>query len=254
MFCVTGCGANIVGATVTVKSGATVIGTCTTVAGGCCTIAIPSAATYTVVVTAPGWTTNTANRSLTCGGTTTITLGSPPAGTICCGSCPIPTTLTLTDSNTTISLVYNAGVLKWLGSYTITNQNTITLTNIGGANCTCVLNTPGTARVCYNMSCVSNLLTLVLEWEVTNAAAGAANCSPPGGFTLLDIANDSGGCDAGLGGAICPSTVGGGGVATVTSTAAGGLSPTTCVPFSLTTSGLSGGGLNPTSGTVTVTA
>ncbi len=254
IICVTGCGANIVGATVTIKSGATVIGTCTTVAGGCCTITIPSAGTYTVVVSAAGWTTNTSSHSLTCGGTTTISMGNPPAGTICCGPCPIPTTLTLTDSNTTISFVYNVGAAKWVGSYTISTQPTITLTNIFGLSCTCVLNSPGTARVCYSMQCISNLLTITLEWEITNALAGASNCSPPGGYTLLDVANDSGGCDAGLGGAICPSTVGGGGVAQVTSVSVGGLSPTTCVPFSLTTSGLSGGTLNPTGGTVSMSA
>lgn len=248
-ICVTGCGGNLAGVTVTIKSGVTIIDSGTTTAGGCVTLTIPSAGSYTVVVSG-GFTNNTSTHTLSCGGSTTIGLGSPPAGSICCGTCPVPLTLTLTDSLSGCTLTYNAGIAKWTGSYTF-SATTITLTNVFGLNCTCVLNTPGTSRVCYNLACVSNKLVLTLNWLITDSVAGAANCSPPGAFTLLDIAaGPDVNCNSGLAGSICPSYLG---VAQAVLKATPGTNPTTCTPFSWSTTALSGGNINPTSGSVTIT-
>ncbi len=247
-ICVGGCGNSILaGLTIEIKIGSTVVASGTTITSACLGLIIPSAGTYDVVVTGPGFPTNTSSHLLTCGGTINIGLGSPPSGMVCCGLCPTPQTLTLTDSLSSCTLTYDATAFKWLGSYTF-SAPTITLVNSLGFNCACTFNASGTSRVCYQFDCG----TLTMFWLITDATAGAFNCSPPGGFTLLDIANDmAGNCSAGLGGSICPSYLG---VANAVQQSSPITAPTACIPFTWSTSSLGGGTINPTSGSVTITA
>jgi hypothetical protein len=95
-ICVQGCGGGTIpGAVVTVYSGSTFVATCTTSnITGCCTLCIGTAGTYTVTVTAQGYTSYSGSQSLACGGSITITLSptgiEPPCYTFqiagCCGN------------------------------------------------------------------------------------------------------------------------------------------------------------------------
>lgn len=119
---VKGCNSGLLsGATVTVKHGATTVGTCTTDGTGSCCVAIPDPAdtaanAYQVTASKTGFTTSSAaNATVTCGGTTNvgpITLAAA-AGYTCTGSCcppdPNPTTLTLTDPYGSVTLSLVAG-------------------------------------------------------------------------------------------------------------------------------------------------
>lgn len=81
-ICVVGCGGGgIQGAIITVLDGSgSVLGRCTTTQdNNCCSPCIGAAGSYTVEVTAPGYDDYSASLSLSCGGTTTITL--TPTGT-----------------------------------------------------------------------------------------------------------------------------------------------------------------------------
>ncbi len=187
-ICVTGCSSSIInGATVTVKSGATVIGTCVTSGSGCCQITIPSGGSYTVVVSATGFTTNTSTHTLSCGGSTTISLGNPPAGTTCCGSCPVPNTLTLTDATGTCTLTHSGGA--WTGFYEF--SMTGRTTSIIGGVCTCSAPTTVTQHIQYQLVCSgAGTMTLTRTWVAQqcggtvcdygdwNAACTSAACGP----------------------------------------------------------------------------
>ncbi|MHB1559310.1 MAG: carboxypeptidase regulatory-like domain-containing protein [Isosphaeraceae bacterium] len=79
IICVTDCpsGTELIGATVTIKSGSTTLGSCITADNGgnaCCGIDIGTAGSYEVTVSATGYQTYTGTLSLTCNGTTTIAL------------------------------------------------------------------------------------------------------------------------------------------------------------------------------------
>lgn len=81
------------GSTVTIKSGATVISSGTTGAGGCVALPIPTAGSYSVVLTVPDIGTTTTTHTLSCGGTTTIDI----CHTGGCPTCDFPASgLTLT--------------------------------------------------------------------------------------------------------------------------------------------------------------
>jgi hypothetical protein len=121
-ICVVACGIGIPGSTVSVLSGGTTVATGTTTTGGCVALTIPSAGTYSVTTTVPGFPASTSSQTLTCSGTTTINLGSPPMGGVCCGSttsspcncAPYPTTIFITDDCGTTALT-SAGAARWTG-------------------------------------------------------------------------------------------------------------------------------------------
>lgn len=203
-----------------------------------------------MVVSATGYTTNTSTRTLSCNGTTTIGLGSPPAGTICCDTCPVPNTLTLTDLNTTLTLTFSAGAGAWLGNYTLAGQSVRTLTAAGGGNCNCASGT-SSILICYIFFCSggSTKMRLTRQWAVTTRPNGAL-CAPVAGgaLTLLDSASVTGGCSWAFvcsdAGATDP------GVDNVSSSQK---LPTACTPFSWTDS-VTGDSTDPAAGTVSISA
>jgi hypothetical protein len=76
--------APIPGATVTVKLGATTIGTCTTDATGKCCVSITAAGTYTVTVSKTGFTTTSTTVSATCTtNNVTVTMGGTTLNYLC---------------------------------------------------------------------------------------------------------------------------------------------------------------------------
>ena len=184
-ICVTGCTSSLVGLTVTVKSGATIVGTGTTgpVAGcaGGVDITIPAPGSYTVVISGTGLTTNTSTHTLTCGGLITINIGNPPTGAVCCNTCPVPTTLTGTDSNSTFTLTYNSLANVWFGSYTLSGVPTMQTVAASGLPhfCICSANTSGSIPVCYQFSCAGSPIMYTCQrfWYTTTRPAGSG-CAP----------------------------------------------------------------------------
>jgi hypothetical protein len=244
---VTGCGTNLVGATVTIKSGATVIDSGTTGAGGLVTLTIPAAGSYTVIASATGWGTNSTTHSFTCGGTFTFALGTP-VGTVCCDGCPVPTTLSLTDVNTTISLTHTGA--SWFGSYDIAVNTRRDV--LSGGVCVCTNLTPGTARVCYTLTCSGGLTKMALTrtWNYTTATAGALFCNPrTASVALLDIASWSGsGCSSSFpcfNGTTDPAQ---------RNLGSGNITPTTCIPFAFACSMSDVGSADPAPGAVAISA
>lgn len=107
-ICVGACGSNLPGIMGWIYSGSTLIANGSTTAG-CVTLTIPSAGTYDVQYQIPGGSVvDSGSHALTCGGTLSLSASPSRGGYICCGNCPIPTTLTATDPNTTFALVYGS--------------------------------------------------------------------------------------------------------------------------------------------------
>ena len=164
-ICVTGCNATpLSGASVTIRSGgATVASGTTTSPAGCVTLTIPSAGSYTVVVSATGFTTDTSTQSLACGGTTTIALNVDAVNYTCgcAGGGAWPNgNLSLTDSIIgACTLAYDSTLGQWSGGIewnypgcTGTNYGcgAFTGTNVYGVSYTfdgCTLTITGPANI-----------------------------------------------------------------------------------------------------------
>jgi hypothetical protein len=165
-ICVTGCGTVNPGATVQVKSGATVIASGTTDSAGCVTLNVGTAGTYTVVVSAARFNTNTASRALTCGGTVTISL-TIASGFHCLSACcpGLPDTVYVTDGLGTTALTFQVGLSTWdgfglsgyagTGSFTISGVSVFTIVGVGSE---CILGS-GVIRPYYQVFCRSNTTT-----------------------------------------------------------------------------------------------
>lgn len=181
---------NIVGATVQIKTGATVIASGTTTSPlGCVVLTIPAAGSYTVVVAASGYPTNTSTKTLSCGGTTTISFGLTDINSVCCKSLvPIPLTVFFTVCGTTISLVWNSGSSLWNGAACISTTGVSKATVAGG----CIGPAPGTGNAelsiqftCANVNPAANTITFL------GGAAGTATVTVPGpAVALADCASD----------------------------------------------------------------
>jgi hypothetical protein len=118
-ICVAACGGiPVYGAVVTVLSGSTVVGQCTTGTGGCCQF--PVTGNYTVQVQVGGTLVYSATRTLSSGGTITISLGNN-SGLVCCGGYAIPQNLTLTDAAGSLSFVYYPNYFYpiWFGGHSV---------------------------------------------------------------------------------------------------------------------------------------
>jgi len=152
-ICVEACtGSYVDGATVQIKSGATVIGTGTTSGvPPCCTITIPSAGSYTVVISGTNLTTHTSTQTLACNSTVTINV-NPSSLALCCGDCIMNNTIYLTDVNGTIALTYD-GIVTWRGCYTVSVASTVPNVHIVGGNCVCETATTSDVVVFYSVIC-----------------------------------------------------------------------------------------------------
>jgi Carboxypeptidase regulatory-like domain len=157
---------NIVGATVQIKTGSTVIASGTTTGPlGCVVLTIPAAGSYTVVVAASGYPTNTSTKTLSCGGTTTITFGITDVNSVCCKSLvPIPLTVFWTVCGVTITLTFDTSSSIWLGG-TCGFPATTTIST-GGAPCHGTAPAAGTTSVtiaftCANVNPAANTITIL---------------------------------------------------------------------------------------------
>jgi hypothetical protein len=158
-ICVVACGIGIPGSTVSVLSGGSTVATGTTGSTGCVSLTIPAAGAQSVTVTIPGFPANTSSQTLTCGGTTTINLGSPPTGGVCCGAttsspcncAPYPETIFITDDCGTTALTSTGGA-EWVGctSCGASGGATNTTTEGGGQLCA---EAGGQVSIRYTVGC-----------------------------------------------------------------------------------------------------
>lgn len=147
-ICVKACGGvAVVGATVQLWSGATLVDSCTTDATGCCTFT--DAGTFDVKVIASGDTTDFGNKTLS--GTTINLSLAGGTSTICCSTYSVPKNLTLTDALGTLALTYAAGSSPptWLGC------RSVNVSSCTASGSPCVINAPAVQpiAVCYTMRC-----------------------------------------------------------------------------------------------------
>ena len=163
-------GAAVSGATVTVKQGATTIGTCTTNASGQCCVTVPASGTYNVAVTKTGYNGSNQNVSLTCPGTTNVTLYAyTGAGgvTIHVIGCDVSLGLqgatvtfnggsyTTNSSGYTPTIAAPAGTYTWTASKTRFNTGTssVTVTGPCSGNGAAITLTPATGYTCGPDGC-----------------------------------------------------------------------------------------------------
>jgi hypothetical protein len=154
-ICVNGCGAALgAGDTVNILQGTDTVATGTLGSGGCVTLSIPSSGSYTVQVIDPNFgTKNFTGEALTCGGTTTVRLGTTPTNGTCCGTCIFPGTLFVTDAFQTTTLTFNGS--GWFGCYVINSLSP------GFSDCDCT-ETAGTSStlVTYGVQCNGPQITV----------------------------------------------------------------------------------------------
>lgn len=142
---VTGCGSVLVsGATVQIKSGATVLASGTTNASGVVSpqLTVSAAGTYDLVISAPRYATSTTSVAMTCAGTTTtavtLTIGT---GYLCSSTCAYPTTLILSDGTSNdVTLTYTTssvvgGLVGWEGCK-VFSSNALVYDNCGFSRAT----------------------------------------------------------------------------------------------------------------------
>lgn len=170
------------GLTVDIKVGGSTIDTQTTNSSGVATFTQP-AGTYDVVVTdgrgTSRWTTQTfTSKSLTCGGSTSVTLTSPKAGFHCwvCGD-PLKDTLNYTDANGTGTLVYDGANVNgsgWYGCGALPSQVGV-ITSLAAGVC---IPTTGTATVNYAIRFgTTNDASNYWALNFTNTQAATVTCS-----------------------------------------------------------------------------
>jgi hypothetical protein len=249
----------ISGATVAITGG----GSATTGSNGCVTLSIPAAGTYTVTYTIPNETPVPGSHALTCGGTLTITTSFNPPGSTCCGGCPVPLVLTLTDPNTTIALTWGSTAgfppfgfascaappsrQAWGGSYQLTVAGVIDLSCHSGV-CTSIKSSSQEITIYYVLCCTTATgsapkFVIFRYWSyvLTGGSCYYFPTNLPTGCTFTAC------------------------VANTVSGPSGTLTPSTCSPFFLTTNlslnaaVISGctvgpGSVDPAAGTLTVSA
>jgi hypothetical protein len=178
-ICVTGCGANIKGDTVEIKSGATVISSGVTGAGGCVALSIPSSGSYTVVVIDPSFGTITGTHTLTCGGTLVVPLGSSPSAGCCCFGCPLPQNgMMLVDAQGTWPVAWQ-GSCTWSVCYQLSGVTVMGINFVGG-HCVCTGTTTGDLWIQYGVICNTGTGTITVNraWPIA-FISGSGVCPTP---------------------------------------------------------------------------
>jgi hypothetical protein len=198
-ICANFCGLSVVGVAVTVKTlGGATVATGTTDASGCVSVAIPGAGTYNVTIALSGFTTTTVSKALTCNGTTGV-------------SFPIPATLSLTDSSTTITLSFVTGSAfpDYLGCYVLSvgpaaPTNTPIPTG-GECNPGSVISNPGNCDIVYSLSCgqaVAGQWILTRTWgcccwtAIISRPPFTPVYSSTGALNLTTCVGGAGACDS----------------------------------------------------------
>jgi hypothetical protein len=195
-ICVQGCGGQYQpNATVTIKSGSTVIATGTTDATGCVTLSIPAAGSYTVIVVLAGFSTSTSTLTLGCGGLQIIALTLADAWTCFCtgtGNCPSWPfgTVKINDGQGSVTCTYGStfggAVQGYIGCATRTMMNPALYSTWAGTSCglpngTSMITTPLIFTLqCVNVGTPSYLVVVYAPF-----------CSG-GPFTWMDNADCSG--------------------------------------------------------------
>jgi hypothetical protein len=133
---------NINGALVTIESGATTIDSGTTDVSGCVTLTIPSAGSYTVVVTQGPTTLFSGTKTLTCGGTVTFNCFTA-----------LPNTIYFTFGGVTVALTRTGGTWSSNCTTTVSSVGFATYTGPPGfERCTSCGNT-GNVPISFAVSC-----------------------------------------------------------------------------------------------------
>lgn len=202
-ICVNGCGGlAVVGASVTIKSGSTVIATGTTAGAlGCVTLAIPSAGSYTIVIVATGFPTNTSTHSLTCGGSIGISLTTAGAGYHCCSNCALPLsdTIYFTYAGNIYTLTWDVASSAWLSGVNIPS------TNVCDASGNCSGGTTAGCRITVSCPDATGVYTVTFAWGGDTCPSGVfdhccLSSSPYGSASLCNLGTTysaSGSCSGG---------------------------------------------------------
>lgn len=143
----------VVGATVAIYTGSTLIASCVTGSNGCCTI--DASGTYTLEVTYDSTLIYSASRTLNGTQINLSIAASAFTGTpsICCGAYFVPESFTLTDADGSLAFDLDSGSSPpaWYGGHAVT-QTSCTVTTPGGI-CVAAVPSSGPVRVCYQMTC-----------------------------------------------------------------------------------------------------
>lgn len=196
--CVTGCGGNPEGVTITITTdpGGAPVSSGVTGSGGCVTLPIPSAGFYHVVASGGGFASNSNNHNLTCGGTLSIAL-SVGTGFACCSGFAgvLPTTLFITTCGSTYTLtatpvggfITGWGITVLLSvadvASTIVACNWIdapaTITSDVQVNITvsCPTGTPPAATFVCEISCLTEQSTGTFTWSLFPFGGDCTTCS-----------------------------------------------------------------------------
>jgi hypothetical protein len=202
-LCVTVYGCNnapLSGATVNVTGPGSFSASCTTNSVGQCCVAIPASGTYSYAVSATNFQNGTGSSSVTCPGTTNVTITLTPASGYVCqigGSCcplPLPVNITITDINgahTAASNGANAGY-RVIYNVTVTTGQALHPYPPNPGIPVCYKDTvTGQIQHDISMSCLSSTtiqVTVLSKW--TSPLYSSQNsCSPnivgAGGETLF---------------------------------------------------------------------
>lgn len=154
----------VIGATIELYSGSTLVDSCTTGDSGCCSFT--ETGTYTVKVVIGGSTVYSGSQTLS-GSTINIGISASSANLICCDGYAIPETLTVTDvlGSFTIDYCLTCSGFFWTGwrSATALSCSVTTPSEI------CTWGTPSTGMIaiCYSLLCRPSTtphFTLTRNW------------------------------------------------------------------------------------------
>lgn len=142
----------VVGATIALYSGSTLVASATSGDSGCASFT--QTGSYTVKVTIGGSVVYSATETLS-GSTITLTLSATEASVVCCGGYAIPESLTATDADGSFAFLYDPSYTYplWTGGHSVTR----TSCSVTTPDDICIVADPSTGpvRVCYQMICHS---------------------------------------------------------------------------------------------------
>lgn len=166
-FTVKSCGSSgpvIPGVTITVTSGATTVATGTTNSSGHYTTPSLPCGTYTWTASLTGWVSDTGSTTVVSGTNTVTSTGIRPS------------TIHITDANTTVALTWDATNHRYSGCYTLT-LSIITMVRDPTTGCYNCTPGTGTVPVRYFLHC-----TDATPYTLTWTSCFNANCCDPALF------------------------------------------------------------------------
>jgi hypothetical protein len=206
-FTVLGCWSRALnGAVVTIESGMTVVAAGATDAMGHLDLVIPSAGTYTRVITFPGYATITLTSVLNCGDVLTVNMSpdsahhcgvSPPAPQTlwCCNAEPIPDYIYWTDALGTVSFPIPSGIFVNINVDRSVQVCSVVTIMCGGIPYDTLVPVTGNSCFTYSLDCASNGGLASLQLSISWLLVWRNNACPGGGTTSVH-AFAKGGCAA----------------------------------------------------------